>query len=142
MANIMVVDASADLTWIFEDEQSPMTDTLIDLMKNSDCTVTVPSLWFLEVGNAILAAERRARLSRSDGERALMLLSSLPLTIHPMHSGQWSFVIQLAREHELPTYDAAYLGLATQGGYPLATLDGRLRTAAKAIGLTVLPTTI
>lgn len=137
-AKHIVVDASVALTWVFDDEQSPETDALFDHMENTGSAVAVPSLWLLEVGNALLVAERRGRLTRSDGERALILLSSLPLTMHPMQPGQLQSVLNFAREHQLSVYDAAYLALAVEGGFSLATLDGRLRAAAKAVGVGVL----
>jgi hypothetical protein len=38
---------------------------------------------------------------------------------------------------KLSAYYAAYLGLAMRRGLPLATLDGRLKAAAAAIGVSV-----
>ena len=43
----------------------------------------------------------------------------------------------LAREHGLSVYDAAYLELAMRRGLPLATLDDKLKTAAVAIGVPI-----
>jgi predicted nucleic acid-binding protein len=44
----------------------------------------------------------------------------------------------LAERFALSAYDAAYLELAQRHSLPLATLDRDLRTAAAALGLTVL----
>ena len=44
----------------------------------------------------------------------------------------------LAERFALSVYDAAYLELAQRHRLPLATLDRDLRTAATALGLTVL----
>ena len=43
--------------------------------------------------------------------------------------------IRLARAHNLSAYDAAYLELALRLVVPLATLDQRLDTAARAAGV-------
>jgi predicted nucleic acid-binding protein len=49
----------------------------------------------------------------------------------------WTDTIALARAHDLSAYDAAYLELAVREGLPIATLDDRLRAAAKAVGVPV-----
>jgi len=46
--------------------------------------------------------------------------------------------LNLADQFRLNVYDAAYLELARRRILPLATLDQELRTAATAIGVTVL----
>jgi predicted nucleic acid-binding protein len=46
---------------------------------------------------------------------------------------------KLAVKHGLSAYDAAYLALALAARLPLATFDRRLRDAAKAEGVAVLP---
>ena len=47
----------------------------------------------------------------------------------------WGATLRLAEEHQLTTYDAAYLELAERRGLALATLDEELRRAAEARGL-------
>jgi predicted nucleic acid-binding protein len=41
----------------------------------------------------------------------------------------------LSRAHSLSAYDASYLELAIRLGLPLAALDGKLETAAQAMGV-------
>ena len=51
---------------------------------------------------------------------------------------QYPDTLNLADHFRLTVYDAAYLELARRRTLPLATLDQELRTAATAIGVTVL----
>ena len=51
------------------------------------------------------------------------------------NSHAWSDTISLARGHNLTASDAAYLELAIRRGLPLATIDGKLKLAAKAVGV-------
>ena len=44
-------------------------------------------------------------------------------------------VLEIARQHGLSVYDAAYLDLSIRAGAPLATLDKKLRHAAKRVGV-------
>ncbi len=46
--------------------------------------------------------------------------------------------MSLPRGHNLSSHDAAYLELAIRRGLPLATIDGKLRTAAEAVGVALL----
>ena len=51
----------------------------------------------------------------------------------------YSSIARLSRQHQLSSYDAAYLSnLAVAENLPLATLDNNLRTAAKRIGVELL----
>lgn len=50
----------------------------------------------------------------------------------------WADTLDLADEHRLTIYDAAYLELAHRRGLPIATLDEALRTAAVNGKLAVL----
>jgi predicted nucleic acid-binding protein len=43
----------------------------------------------------------------------------------------------LARQQNLSAYDAAYLELAVREGLPLATRDGQLKKAARAVGVSL-----
>lgn len=48
--------------------------------------------------------------------------------------------MELARRHQLTSYDACYLELAMREGAPLATLDQRLKQAADSEGVRVYST--
>lgn len=71
--------------------------------------------------------------------RALALLQGLPLEVYPANSRRLGSVMALAREHQLSAYDATYLATALEEGFPLATLDERIRHSGTVAGLRVLP---
>lgn len=52
----------------------------------------------------------------------------------------WSATVQMAAQHRLTVYDAAYLELAQRRRLPLATLDAALGRAAEASGVRIVPT--
>ena len=92
----------------------------------------VPSIWPLEVGNVLLVAERKKRLSQADSIRFIALLTELPITIEQEPPERMlKEILALAREHQLSSYDASYLDLAMRKGLPIATLDNGLIAAAK-----------
>jgi predicted nucleic acid-binding protein len=96
----------------------------------------VPTLWRFELRNALVANERRGRITEQQTARFLRNVERLAITIDnaPDENG----VLTLARRHRLTVYDAAYLELALRSGLPLATLDAMLATAARSEGVPLL----
>lgn len=125
-----VVDNSIVMSWCFDDEEDDYADSVLTALETM--TAGVPAVWPLEVANVLLVAERRKRLTKSDTIRFLELLRELSVEVIQEASQRvTSEIIALAREQQLSSYDASYLDLAIRKGLPLATLDVRLRTAAK-----------
>jgi len=124
-----VLDNSIVMAWCFEDESNALADTVLEQMETK--LAIVPAIWPLEVGNVLLVAERRGRLSEADSARFLTMLSSLPIQSEiETRQRAMSDILFLAREHKLSSYDASYLDLAMREGVPLATLDKGLKRAA------------
>ena len=133
-----VVDSSIALTWCFEDEATPETDSLFERIRDEGAFV--PGLWHLELGNVLLQAEKRGRIGTSDVAKRLELIAELPISIdHETAARAWRKILILARTAGLTTYDAAYLELAVRRGLPLLTRDNALAEAAKRLGVVVLP---
>src|SRR5262249_19749898 len=133
-----VVDASVTLAWCFEDEATPQTEAILDRL--IDDTALVPALWELEVSNVLLIAERRRRLTEAQSARFVALLGKLPIHVDSA-SVEMDAVLTAGRRHTLTAYDAAYLVLAEREGIRLATMDAKLRIAAKDAGVAVIPET-
>lgn len=132
-----VLDASVAVAWCFEDETTPYTEYVLQLLSSD--TAHVPAIWPLEVTNALLVAERRERLEPADTARFLELLRTLPIMTDTAPGIQaFGAVVDVARTYSLTSYDAAYLELAMREGLPLAAQDTRLVAAAAAAGVVVL----
>ena len=78
----LVPDASAALTWCFEDEAMPWTDALLAGLRAGDEAI-VPAHWPAEVANALLMTIRRGRISREKVNRFFVDLRSLPIRVDP-----------------------------------------------------------
>lgn len=138
MSENFVIDNSVVMAWCFEDETSRYADTVLDKLEVS--TAIVPSIWPLEVGNVLLVAERKKRLSEADSARFIALLTELPITIEQEPPGRMlKEILALAREHQLSSYDASYLDLAMRKGLPIATLDNGLVAAAERSQTPIVP---
>lgn len=137
MSAILVLDVSATLPWCFEDEVNAASIALLERIGGA--AVVVPSLWYAELGNALLQAERRERIAAGDIEAFLGLLGELVIeTDHDLDCRALGSLLALARHHQLTGYDATYLDLALRRDLPIATRDGALRRAAHASGVALI----
>jgi predicted nucleic acid-binding protein len=129
-----VLDGSITLAWAFEDETDAYAEQVADLL--AEVPAVVPTVWPLEVANALLVGERRKRTTEAKVGQFLTLLATLPIRVDEQTTLRaWQETLQLARTHTLSVYDAAYLELALRRGLPLASLDAKLKTAAAAVGV-------
>jgi predicted nucleic acid-binding protein len=120
-----VLDASVALKWFLEDE-SDRKYSLQILVRLSEQRAVVPLLWFYEVGNELVMAYRRKRITLEQVDGFLTRLKTLPIDAAQEDPAHILDLPALARIHELTTYDAAYLATASRLNLPLATTDGGL----------------
>ena len=129
-----VLDASVALAWSFRDEQNAYAHRMLRRLEQDPGVV--PGIWLLEVANGLLVAERRGRFTEADVVKAYCDIEELPITCSDLTLKQARGpVVDLARDHRLSAYDAAYLELAMREGLPLATQDAALRDAAQRVGV-------
>jgi predicted nucleic acid-binding protein len=133
----LVIDSSVTLSWFFEDERSALADQV--LRRVVEAGAVVPSLWRLEVANALQMAVRHKRIDAKFRDASIADLRVLPIAIDPdTDRHAWGSTLILAERCQLTLYDAAYLELAQRAGLPLASLDKQLRAASAAIGVALL----
>ena len=136
-----VVDASATLAWCFEDEATAWTDGLLDRLRAGD-QIVVTAHWPTEISNGLLTALRRQRIPPDRPELFWDELANLPIEVEPpLSPDRAKAVLSLSRQFGLTVYDAAYLELAKRRGFPLATLDSALASAAVPAGASLIAAT-
>ena len=132
----VVVDASVALAWGFPDEGNTYADAVLEGLEKQ--AIAVPALWAVEIANALLVGERNGRLHHAQIRRFITLLEALPVVQDSRSiENTINSLLPLAREYQLSAYDTAYLDLAIREGLPLATLDKRLRGAAREAGVSI-----
>ena len=137
MKGNFVVDASVALAWCFKDEATQQTREL--LRRAARETLAAPTIFFLEVANTLVVAKRKGRIDERDAIEFVGTICDLDWQIDPVTAnGAFNELLPLAVEHKLTVYDASYLLLAMQEDLPLATLDTKLRVAAKSAGVELL----
>ncbi|MBJ7327762.1 MAG: type II toxin-antitoxin system VapC family toxin [Chthoniobacterales bacterium] len=130
-----VLDCSAALPWVFADEVTAGTDRLLDELAAGEQAL-VPASWPLELGNVLLGAMRKKRIDQAGVETFFSRLGDLEILVDVETADRaWDKTLDLAQQHRLSAYDAAYLELAMRRGVPLATLDKELAAACRAAGV-------
>lgn len=133
----VVIDSSITLAWLFADERTEAANAVLQSV--TDSGAVAPSLWRLEVANALQMAVRRKRIDAAFRDASVKDLRGLDIEIDAeTDEHAWKATLQLADRHSLTLYDAAYLELAQRLDLPLATLDQQLRVAAAALGIPLL----
>jgi predicted nucleic acid-binding protein len=98
----------------------------------------VPALFFPEVTNGLLTAERRKVATRLQASRLQADLEALPIESDALApESTQTAVFALAMQTGLTAYDATYLELALRSHAQLATFDRDLAQAARTAGVKV-----
>lgn len=126
-----VPDASVAAAWVLPEEEAPLADLALERLVGEEAWV--PGLFWSELQNVLLTAERRGRIDEHYAHAALARIRRL--SIRCPGEPEDHRILALARSHRLTAYDASYPALAIREGCPLASLDSRLNDAAAAEGI-------
>ncbi|MAA52056.1 MAG: PIN domain nuclease [Phycisphaerae bacterium] len=127
----LIIDCSVVLAWCLADESNATADAAMEAVVDNGAVV--PAIWWYEIRNALVINERRGRIDQTDTQATLADLRDLGIAIDRDHDEMG--VIQIARQHQLTVYDAAYFEVAQRRAIPLCTLDRKLKDAAKNAGV-------
>ncbi len=138
MSDPFVADASVGLGWVHPSQASEISRRLMQEAE-AGSPIVVPSIWHLELANALLVAVRRKLMTDSQRRTALNLLGQLRVIVDEETSTRaFSVTSEVASTYGLSVYDAAYLELARRRGLGLGSRDEPLRAAAKKCGVRLL----
>jgi predicted nucleic acid-binding protein len=117
-----VLDASVLVKWFLHQQEGDRERALAlrDLHISGRSTIFVPQLALLEILNAIRFSPRA---KEEDGALALEALEDLHLETKPPDFGLLRKANAIAWAYKITLYDALYVALAEQVGYPLITAD-------------------
>jgi len=133
----LVLDSSVAVAWFFRDEQTEAIRRVLSNVAQSGAAV--PSLWRIEVTNALQTAVRRGRITPDYRDASIADLAVLDISVDTETDRHvWNRTLQYADRFGLTLYDAVYLELAQRLTAPLASLDRELRAAGTALGLSLL----
>jgi predicted nucleic acid-binding protein len=129
----LVLDASATLAWLVrraDPAEERLADEVLGVIQTHGAMA--PLLWYPEVANGVLMAERRGGVSASTSAAFLDLVDTLPIVEDKTRPfAVQATVLELARACNLTAYDATYLELVLRSGRALATFDRQLAEAVR-----------
>lgn len=129
----VVPHVSAILALALDDEDAAFAESVIEAIARDEAIV--PTLFWYEIRNVLVMAERRKRIAAARTTAFLSDLALLPFAVDDLP--REAAVLDLARRRSLTVYDASYLELALRREAPLATLDQALVAAARKEGATL-----
>lgn len=130
---MIVIDCSYAMALVMPDEKLPAT-----IERAIGSRLVAPGLWPFELANSLRNAVRRGRLQTAAVGDICAQLDVYEIDVLGGADVPLQQRFGAAMAHELSAYDAAYLDLALQRRYALATLDARMAAAAQRAGVTVL----
>ena len=137
MISGFVADASVAVAWVHPAQATSETAAMLKAL-GEGIPVEVPSIWPVEVANALLVLVRRRLLTEDDRVDGLEWLREAPVRIdHESASLALTRLSTIAADYNLSIYDAAYLELAQRRRLLLGCRDRALRHAAKRAGVTL-----
>jgi predicted nucleic acid-binding protein len=135
----LILDASMALAWLLHRrdlDEAELAGEALDVVRETGAIV--PALWYSEVANALLLAERQRVITAQASASYLSSLSFWEIVQDPVPPAlSQAQAIQLGRLFNLTAYDATYLELAMRRAGVLATFDRKLAAAARSAGVRV-----
>ncbi len=126
----IVIDTAAVLAVLLEEPERPAL-----LAATTGAVLFAPASLPWDVGNALVAAVRRRRLTAAQAEAGWTAYQAIPIRLVEVDIGR---AMALATEGGLYAYDAYMLELARNRGLPLLTLDAKLGDAARLAGIALV----
>lgn len=126
----IVIDTAALLAVLLEEPERPAL-----LAATTGAVLFAPASLPWEVGNALVAAVRRRRLTAAAAQAGWTAYQTIPIRLVEVDIGR---AMALATERGLYAYDAYMLELARNRNLPLLTLDAKLSDAARLAGIALV----
>ena len=111
----------------------PEREEIIELTKDNSLIGPGSIPW--EIGNAFSAMFKQNRLELDEAKRGQTIFTSIPLRYIET---DFTNAISIAKQTNMYAYAAYFLDCAIRYRSPLLTLDGRLKSAAQSLKVTIM----
>ena len=129
-SSALVLDTSAAAALFLQEENGRVVEEALGGVLSGNGQIFVPSLFWFEIGNVLLIAFRRKRISRDEIFGIENDLAELPLvTDGTPEASIRSHIREIAFDSDLSYYDSAYVELAKRLCLPLLSFDRRVNEA-------------
>jgi predicted nucleic acid-binding protein len=127
----LVLDASVVLKWYLPDEECGREAfNILEQHVAGNVALFAPAILPFEVLNALLVAERMARIAEEVTEKAFHAFLELEIDFQDS-TDNYQDILFVARSFQRSVYDASYLSLAVKKDIDFVTGDKRLYNSVK-----------
>jgi predicted nucleic acid-binding protein len=126
----IVADASAFLSVVLDE-----TDREMVIHLTAGKSLVSPEILPYEIGNALIAMQKKGRLNNSEVLRAFDLSQRIPVSLTPV---KIHAALEIASRFNIYAYDAYYLQCCLENKRPLISLDDRMCAVAEKLGIQVM----
>jgi predicted nucleic acid-binding protein len=133
---VIVVDASVALAWVIDDTEANhrYSAAVAEQALSGADTLAAPRLITTECAYVLTKRGRARKWGAVLTAEYAEVIESIPMRLYRAVAST-SSQVRFALQFNVQGYDAVYLSLAMALDAQLATLDGGLRTAARAAGV-------
>ncbi len=129
----LVLDTSAAMALFLQEEEGYQIEETLKNLLNSNGQIFVPALFWYEVGNTLLSALNRKRITIEELRGMEIDLAELPIITDPLPDSAIRIrTREIAVSKKLTFYDAAYVELAQRLQLPLKSFDKRILVSCHA----------
>jgi predicted nucleic acid-binding protein len=126
----LVLDASAAMALFLHEEAGKEIENILEKLISGNGQIFVPSLFWFEVGNTLVTALNRKRISHDELQGIETDISDLPIATDTIPNAATRLRIrEIAINKNLSYYDAAYVELSKRLQLPLQSFDKKVLAA-------------
>ena len=119
--NKFILDCSVYMSWCLNEKTVKTSSKILkSIIKNE---IIVPGLWAYEVINILTISVRRNKLTVAETYSLINDIQLLPIEFDKPTTENLSNIFNIANEHNLSAYDAAYIELALRTNTQIASFD-------------------
>ena len=133
--NNFILDCSVYMSWCFNEETIKASSKILNSITKKG--IIVPSLWVYEVTNTLTVSVRRKKLTVADAHDLINNIQLLPIEFDKPTIENMSNIFNIANEHKLSAYDAAYIELALRTNTQIASFDKEVIKVSGKLGIKI-----
>jgi predicted nucleic acid-binding protein len=126
----IVPDASAFLAVVLDEAGREWV-----IERTSDCGLVSPEILPYEIANALIAVQRKGRLTDREALKAFDISQRIPVKLVSVKIRD---ALRMAVKHGIHAYDAFYLQCCIETKLPLISLDNRMCEVAGSLSIKVV----
>ena len=133
--NNFILDCSVYMSWCLNEDTIKASSKILNSITKKG--IIVSSLWVYEVTNTLTVSVRRKKLTVADARGLINDIQLLPIEFDKPTTESMFGIFNIANEHKLSAYDAAYIELALRTNMQIASFDKEVIKVSGKLGIKI-----